>query len=110
MGTFDDFLALVLKNGKDLVETTLQGFQANAEADIQAYLAQERTILQNWTEEVAKGQMSQAEYADLLKGEVDVAKLASLTAAGVALADLERVRVGLIDVVVKAAFDTFWPV
>ena len=109
MAIFSDFIGLVLKNGKDLVQTTITGFEGNAEEDIKAYLVGDRNILQTWTEQLAKGSLAREEYADLVQGELPIAELATLTQAGVAVADLERLRVGLTKVVVDAAFDTLWP-
>ncbi|WP_397423230.1 hypothetical protein [Phenylobacterium sp.] len=54
-----------------------------------------RTRLEAWTEQVACGALSRSELEDLLKGEADMARLEVSTAAGIALARLEQLHVGL---------------
>ena len=110
MSQFDEFIGLVLANGKMLAKDLFAGFVQNAEDDIRAFLDSLEADLRTWTQLLADGDLTRLEFEDLVKGSADLAELAALTRAGIALAQLERFRSGLIEIVTNAAFDVFWPI
>jgi ABC-type ATPase with predicted acetyltransferase domain len=65
--------------------------------------------LRRWTRELRDNELTKAEFADLVKGQKDLAQLAALTQAGLALAALQRFRDGLMKLVIDTAFKTFLP-
>jgi hypothetical protein len=54
-----------------------------------------------------QGELSTDEFASLLRGRVALAQMAGLTAAGVALTRVQRLREGLTDLVLNTAIDVF---
>jgi hypothetical protein len=56
---------------------------------------------------LAKQQISKAEFTALVDSQKALAALSALTHAGIATATLQRLRDGLIDLVISAAFKTF---
>lgn len=107
MSKFDEFLAAVKDGAKDLARTTIQDFAASAETDARTFLDDIEDDLRRWTEQLERGELSSDEFASLLRGRVALAQMAALTAAGVALTRVQRLRDGLTDLVLKTAIDVF---
>lgn len=109
MNQFDDFFAVVVSGSKGLAEQTLQGFVAQAKDDTRNFLNQSKQQLQQWTTQLALGQLSKLEFEVLVGGLKDLAALRALTQAGIAAAAIQRFRDALITLVIDAAFKTFLP-
>ena len=109
MSQIDDFFGTVVSGSKGLAEQTLQGFVAQAKDDTRNFLAQSKQQLQQWTTQLALGQLSKMEFEVLVGGLKDLAALRALTQAGIAAADIQRFRDALITLVIDAAFKTFLP-
>jgi hypothetical protein len=109
MSTFDDFLANVANGSRDLARLSVQGFLTQAEDDLQDFLTRSRADLELWTEQLARGDLSKDEFSDLAAGLKDLAVMQALTKAGVAAANIQRLRDALIDLVIKSAFKAFLP-
>ena len=110
MSVFSDFEKAVLSGAKSLAQGTFKGFVTEAENDAKSFLKQSEADLKQWTSELASGELTKDEFTDLIEGEKDLAELDALTQAGRALADLQRFRAGLVQLVLDAAFKTFLPV
>jgi hypothetical protein len=109
MSAFTDFENAVLSGAKTLAQGTFQGFVTQAENDAQSFLTQARVDLEQWTSQLASGQLTKDDFADLVSGEKDLATLDALTQEGVGLIAIQRFRDGLINLVVQAAFKAFLP-
>ena len=109
MSEFDQFIATVGSGAKGLAQTTLKDFVTQAQDDTRAFLAQSKQQLQDWTTQLALGQLSKLEFEVLVGGLKDLATLRALTQAGIAAADAQRFRDALITLVIDAAFKTFLP-
>jgi hypothetical protein len=107
MSDFDDFTHGVLSGAEDLAKNTLHGFINDARNDAQSFLDKAKADLQRWTKMLAKQQLSQAEFCDLVRGQAALAEMHALTEAGIALARIQQFRDGLIDLVIDTAFKTF---
>ncbi len=107
MSQLDDFVQAVLKGAGDLAVQTLNGFRDDAVSDAKDFLEETKDDLAAWGAALARGELSREEFADLVQGRLDLAKLAALTAAGVAEARLQQFRDGLIKVVTDAAVAAF---
>ena len=109
MSDFDTFLEAVRTGAAALARDTLRQGLREAEEDAAAFLKRTDADLRRWTEALALKSLSAREFADLVDGRASLATLAALTQLGVARTRLERFRVGLIELVIDSAFDTFAP-
>ena len=110
MSVFDDFLSTVVSGAKGLAQQTLTDFVTQAQNDTKDFLLQSRQQLNDWTTQLAKGQMTKEEFADLALGLKDLAVMAALTEAGIAAARVQRFRDAVIKLVIDTAFQKFLPV
>lgn len=102
MNDFDGFLAELKKSVGDLAQQTLKGGVDAAKADFEDFEEKAKAEWQLWTTALAKGDMDQNDLAGLLRGQVDLAKMHALTAAGLAAERIQKFR----DAVIKIVFDT----
>jgi len=107
MSKFDDFAQAVLSSSKDLAKTTLEELVQEATTDTQSYLDKSKADLQRWCVQLAEQKLTQAEFADLIRGRAALAEMHALTLAGLALTRIQRFRDGLIEIVIDTAFKTF---
>jgi len=109
MSRFNDFVEAVLGGVPDLARSTVGDLPTRAREDAIDFLEKTAADLQQWTEELARGDLTQQDFQDLVEAKKALAEIHALTQTGVALANLERFRRGLIDLVVNTAFDVFLP-
>jgi hypothetical protein len=109
MSAFTDFEDAVLSGAKTLAQGTFQGFVTQAENDAQNFLAQTRADLEEWTSQLASGDLTKDDFTDLVGGEKDLATLDALTQQGIGIIAIQRFRDDLINLVVQAAFKAFLP-
>lgn len=107
MSQFSDFTKAVESGAKTLAGNTLKEFLTQAQLDVKDFLNKEKENFQKWTDQLAKGELTQNEFESLVRGERDLAALLALTNAGIAAARLQRFRDGLIDLVINSAFKIF---
>ncbi|MDN3547690.1 hypothetical protein [Mucilaginibacter aquaedulcis] len=89
-----------LKNGiTDLAEKNLKDFVAGATADGQAILDGLKNDLQQWTEELAAGQLSKDDFSELVKGEADLLKLVALKQAGLAAIRVDQFKSDVVNLI-----------
>lgn len=109
MSPFDRFLKNVTSDAQALAKTTLKTAAASALTDTQAFLRESESDLREWTRQLKSGELRRKEFENLVEGQKELAKLHALTRAGVALAEIDRFRDALIELVINAAFKTFLP-
>jgi len=109
MSVFNDFLKEIVSGSKDLAKGALKDLAAQVKNDTQDFINQAKNDLRDWTRELAAGELSKAEFTDLVKGQADLAELHALTEAGIALTRLDRFRDALVQLVVNTAIRTFIP-
>ena len=107
MARFDDFLKALKDGLKQLVADTVQDFSQAASKDGQAFLTKARADLERWTKALARGQLSKADFEWLVQGKKDLAEMAALKQAGLALVRVDQFRSSLFDLVIGTAFKTF---
>ena len=110
MASFDDFLNAVLDGAVDLAKQTIGDFPADARSDASRFLTYTEASLREWTLELANGELTPREFADLADDLVDLAKLVALSRLGIAKTALQRFRDGLIELVINTAIKMFVPV
>ena len=99
------FLNVLKDEIKDLAEDTLKD---HAEADIndsKDFLEKTKDDLKRWTEQLARGELSQSDFKYLLEGKKDLAEMYALQQAGLALVKVDQFRKSLCDLIVEKAMD-----
>ena len=76
----------------DLAKTTGKNFAKQATADGKQLLSLVETDLVRWTQLLADGQISKAEFELLLKGQKDLIAMSALTQAGLTLAKIDEFK------------------
>jgi hypothetical protein len=107
MSQFDDFLAAARANLSVLGKTSFEGYSAQVKAMAQAALDKAEANLKLWTAQLAGGQLTPAEFKSLVQGETDLTEIAGYTAAGISLAEAQRLRDAVTLTVINTALDTF---
>ena len=107
MSQFDDFLAAAKANLSALGKDSFEGYSDQVKALAQGALDRAKANLALWTGLLAAGQLSQAEFRNLVQGETDLTEIAGYTAAGVSQAEAQRLRDAVTLTVINTALDTF---
>ena len=107
MSQFDDFLAAAKANLTVLGKDSFDGYSAQVKAMAEAALDKAKVNLALWTGQLAAGQLTQAEFENLVKGETDLTEIAGYTAAGISQAEAQRLRDAVTASVINTAIDTF---
>jgi len=107
MSQFDDFLAAARANLTVLGKDRFDGYSAEVKAMAQAALDKAKANLQLWTGLLAAGELSEAEFRNLVQGETDLTEIAGYTAAGISQAQAQHLRDAVTMTVINTALDTF---
>lgn len=107
MATFDQFLQALEAAVKDLAGRTLGDLKDAATKDGTRYLQKCRADLEKWTTQLANGELSQKDFAFLLRSETDLGAMIALEQAGLAAAKLQRFRDDLVRTIVHTAATVF---
>jgi hypothetical protein len=103
MSKFDEFVSAVLKEVEKSAADLFASHRKQAEEDAKAFLAKTREDMERWAGAVASGQMTASEFEFLVRGKKDLAELAALKQAGLAVVALEKFREGLVKAIVGTA-------
>ncbi len=104
MSKFDDFVTEVKTGIADIAKTQIKDFVAQATSDGQAFLEALKADLQTWTKQLAAGTLTRKDFAFLVRGKQDLAKMNALTEAGLATIRIDQIRSAVIDLIIAAAF------
>jgi hypothetical protein len=107
MSQFDDFLTAAKANLSVLGKDGFENYSAEVKAMAQAALDTAKINLALWTSQLATGQLSEAEFKNLVQGETDLTEIAGYTAAGISQTDAQRLRDAVTLTVIDTALDTF---
>jgi hypothetical protein len=107
MSQFDDFIATAKANLTVLGKDSFDGYSAEVKAMVQSALDKAQANLARWTAQLAAGQLTQGEFRNLVQGETDLTEIAGYTAAGMSLAQAQRLRDAVTLSVIDTALDTF---
>ncbi len=100
---FDLFFDTVKKGVVDIAKEEAADFLDQAKDDGTAFLEESKDRLKKWTQMLKDGTLDKDDFAFLIKGQKDLAKMNGLTQAGMAAVRIDRIRVAVIDLVIKAA-------
>jgi hypothetical protein len=107
MANYQDFLDAFKPALQDLAKKTLDAYSKQATADGQAFVNLQKADLDKWTKELVDGELSKADFKDLVQGIQDLAELVALKQAGLAAAKLDGFRTSLMNLVIDTAFKVF---
>lgn len=101
---WDGFSDAVQEGAGDLAKNLFSDWKEPAKKDAAEFIELARDKLPKWTEALAQGHLTKSEFNLLLRSLEGLAELNALKAKGLAKQKLEQFRVGLISLVVNAAF------
>jgi len=101
---FDEVFNTLKQGVTSLAQTTIKGYVSEAESDGQDMLNQMKANLQTWTTQFTNNQISQAELTDLIGDQRDDLQMAALTQIGIAEADLDNFKSGIISLIENTIF------
>ena len=107
MSKFEEFISAIGQGVEDLAKSTISDYKEQALIDADAFVSESKSDLQRWTGMLANKQLTQDDFAWLIKGRKDVAELKALKQSGLALVRVDRFKSALMDLVVDTAFDVF---
>jgi hypothetical protein len=105
MATFD-FQTLydqLKKEVSSLAVTSVQQFKKEAETDAQNLLEYLKQNLQIWTIQLATGELKKDDFEFLIMGQKELIQMNFLKQKGMALIDLDKLKISLINQIVKTA-------
>ncbi len=103
MADFDRFLRALKDGIRKLVTQSLRDYRQAAVKDADAFLERTRVDLARWIGELAAGQLTEEDFAFLVRGKKDLAEMEALKQAGLALVRVDRFRNALFDLVIGTA-------
>jgi hypothetical protein len=107
MPTFNDFVTTVKNDLLDFAKVNLEEYKDEILKDGNSFVEKTKEDLRRWTEGLASGALSQADFEFLLKGKKDLAKMEALKQLGLSKIRITKITNGIIDVVVGSAIKTF---
>ena len=107
MPTFNDFVTTVKNDLLDFTKENLEEYKDEILKDGNAFVEKTKEDLQRWTEGLASGALSQADFEFLLKGKKDLAQMEALKQLGLSKIRITKITNSIIDVVVGSAVKTF---
>jgi len=89
-----------LKTGiVNLAQTTLKDYVAQATQDGQAILNELKDNLKTWTQALADGSLSKADFGDLVLGQKDLLEMVALKQAGLAVIQVDQFKMDVINLI-----------
>jgi hypothetical protein len=104
MNRFEEFFRAVLDGARDEAGDTLQGFLKETTTDSAAFKAQAKQDLEQWTRDLAAGEIDKDMFKDLVRGQWDTAVLAALAKTGESAARTQHLRNKVVGIAIDAAF------
>ena len=80
-------------------------YAAEATADAEAFVKQAGALLLKYTTQLAAGDITEGEFADLVQGLKDLAALNALTEAGLAEVALQALRDAVVSAIIQVVLD-----
>lgn len=106
MPPFDDFLAALQGEIKELVDRSWKDFALAATQDANDFVTASRNDLRRWTALLADGSLTLLDFEFLLAAKKDLAQMIALKQAGLAQVQLDRFINGVVGAIIGAAEKT----
>lgn len=107
MPTFNDFVSTLKNDLLNFAKENLEDYKNEILKDGNAFIEKTKGDLKRWTEGLASGALSKADFEFLLKGKKDLAQMEALKQLGLSKIRISKITNGIIDVVIGSAFKTF---
>jgi hypothetical protein len=109
VSAFEEFRDAVTEGAAELAREYLQEGVEAAREDATAFLDEAHADLDRWTGQLAAGDLTENQFASLVRGQADLARLFALAQTGIGAARLQRFREALMDLVVREGLRVFLP-
>ena len=103
LSSFDNFFQEIKSSILDIARSEAGELVEQASYDGRKFVDALRDDLEVWTQQLASGELSIADFEFLVKGMKDVAEMNALTEAGLAAIRIERIRTTSINLIITAA-------
>ena len=107
MATFNDFLESVKSDLLEFANENIVEYKEELLKDGNAFIEKSKEDIERWAEELAAGDLSEKDFKYLLKGKKDLAEMEALKQLGLSRVRIDKIKNGLLDVVVGSAVKTF---
>ena len=107
MPTFNDFVSTLKNDLLDFAKEHLEEYKDEILKDGTLFIEKAKSDLERWTEGLATGALSKADFEFLLKGKKDLAQMEALKQLGLSKIRITKITNGIMDVVVGSAVKTF---
>ena len=107
MPTFNDFVSTLKNDLLDFAKENYEEYKDELLKDGTLFIEKAKSDLERWTEGLASGALSKADFEFLLKGKKDLAQMEALKQLGLSKIRITKITNGIIDVVVGSAVKTF---
>jgi len=107
MPTFNDFVSTLKNDLLDFAKENLEEYKDEILKDGTLFIEKAKSDLERWTEGLATGALSKADFEFLLKGKKDLAQMEALKQLGLSKIRITKITNGIMDVVVGSAVKTF---
>jgi len=107
MPTFNDFVSTLKNDLLDFAKENLEEYKDEILKDGTRFIEKAKSDLERWTEGLATGTLSKADFEFLLKGKKDLAQMEALKQLGLSKIRITKITNSIIDVVMGSAFKTF---
>lgn len=84
-----------------IAKQSLKDYVTQAQKDGKAFLDSIETDLKNWTEMLAAGQLTPADFKDLVQGKNELLAMVALKQAGIAALQLDKFKGAVIDLLIN---------
>lgn len=107
MPTFNEFLSTIKEDLLEFAKENLEEYKDELLKDGNEFVKKAKKDLERWTEGLASGALSRADFEFLLKGKRDLAEMEALKQLGLSKIRVNKITNSVIDVVVGSAVKTF---
>jgi len=107
MPNFNDFILTVKNDLLDFAKENLEKYKDELLKDGTQFVKKTKSDLERWTEGLASGTLSPADFEFLLKGKKDLAEMEALKQLGLSKIRITKVSNSIIDVIAGSAIRTF---
>lgn len=107
MPTFNDFVSTVKNDLLDFAKENLEEYKDEILKDGTKFVEKTKSDLERWTQGLASGALSPADFEFLLKGKKDLAEMEALKQLGLSKIRITKTTNSIIDVIAGSAIKTF---
>ena len=95
----------ILAQSEALAVELLKDYEKQGVNDVKQFLTDSKSDLERWTGELAQQQLSEAEFKDLVQGQIDVALMHGLKESGLAQVEIDKFTNGVVNIVTSVALN-----